>query len=55
MLADEICHSFITLGRISFQGDCTHKMAGMVVDIPDWPHKRGSYGGILEPPKKASS
>jgi Family of unknown function (DUF6527) len=55
LLADEICHSFITLGSIAFQSDCTHALAGRLVEIPDWPHARGAYGGILEPPKKPST
>lgn len=32
----EVCHSFITEGQIQFLGDCTHKMAGQTVPIPDW-------------------
>jgi hypothetical protein len=32
-----ICHSFVTDGRIQFLGDCTHKLAGMTVDLPEWP------------------
>ena len=31
-----ICHSFVTDGRIQFLGDCTHKLAGKTVDLPDW-------------------
>lgn len=30
-----ICHSFITAGRIQFLSDCTHKLAGQTVDLPD--------------------
>ena len=33
---DDICHSFVTDGRIQFLGDCTHKLAGQTVDLPDW-------------------
>ena len=33
---DDICHSFVTDGRIQFLGDCTHALAGQTVDIPDW-------------------
>lgn len=33
----EICHSFVTDGRIQFLGDCTHELAGQTVDLPDWP------------------
>jgi hypothetical protein len=32
------CHSFVTDGRIQFLGDCTHKLAGQTVDLPDWPY-----------------
>ena len=52
LLGDDVCHSFVTLGRIAYQGDCTHRMAGQSIDIPPWPHPRGSYAGILEPTKK---
>lgn len=30
-----ICHSFVRHGRIEFLNDCTHSMAGMIVDLPD--------------------
>lgn len=30
------CHSFVTDGRILFLGDCSHKLAGQAVDLPDW-------------------
>jgi hypothetical protein len=30
------CHSFVTDGSIQFLGDCTHKLAGKTVSIPDW-------------------
>jgi len=33
---EEICHSFIKDGAIQFLSDCTHKMAGATVDIPDF-------------------
>jgi hypothetical protein len=29
------CHSFVTDGRIQFLDDCTHKLAGQTVDLPD--------------------
>lgn len=32
-----ICHSFVTDGKIQFLGDCTHKMAGQTIEIPEWP------------------
>lgn len=31
-----ICHTFITDGKINFLGDCTHELAGTVVEIPEW-------------------
>lgn len=31
-----VCHSFVTDGRIQFLGDCTHSMAGLTVDLPEW-------------------
>ncbi len=33
---DEVCHSFVTDGRIQFLGDCTHKLAGQTVYLPEW-------------------
>jgi hypothetical protein len=51
LVDDEICHSFITRGRISYADDCTHAMKGKVVDMPLWPHPPKKYGGILEPKK----
>ncbi len=32
----QICHSFVTDGRIQFLNDCTHALAGQTVDLPDW-------------------
>lgn len=32
----EVCHSFVTDGRIQFLGDCTHELAGQTVELPDW-------------------
>jgi len=31
-----LCHSFIRLGRIEFLNDCTHKLKGQTVDLPDY-------------------
>jgi len=31
----KICHSIITKGKIQYCGDCTHDMAGKVVDLPE--------------------
>jgi hypothetical protein len=30
-----VCHSYITDGKIQYLSDCTHKMAGQTVDLPD--------------------
>ena len=32
------CHSFVTDGKIEYLGDCTHKMAGQTVELPDMEH-----------------
>jgi hypothetical protein len=34
---ESTCHSFVTDGRIQFLGDCTHKLAGQTVDLPELP------------------
>ncbi len=33
------CHTFVTDGRIQFLDDCSHKLAGQTVDLPDWDSK----------------
>ena len=30
-----ICHSFITNGKIQFLSDCTHRLAGQTVELPE--------------------
>ncbi|SRR5216684_1491825 len=30
------CHLFVKDGRIQFLGDCHHKLASQIVDLPDW-------------------
>ena len=30
------CHSFVKDGRIQYLSDCTHGLANMTVDLPDW-------------------
>ena len=32
-----VCHSFVTDGRIQFLTDCTHALAGLTVDITEFP------------------
>ena len=44
----EICHSFVRDGMIQFLGDSTHALAGQTVEIPEWPHAPGTYGGVEE-------
>lgn len=29
------CHSFVTDGKIRFLNDCTHKLTGQTIDLPD--------------------
>ena len=41
---DTCCHSFVRAGRIEFLGDCTHKLAGQTVSLPEWP-SRGNDNG----------
>lgn len=36
-IATTVCHYFIRDGRIEFLGDCTHKLRGQTVDLPDLP------------------
>jgi hypothetical protein len=31
-----VCHSFVRDGKIEFLNDCTHKLAGHTVEIPEW-------------------
>lgn len=30
-----VCHSYVKEGRIEFLSDCTHELAGKVVDLPE--------------------
>jgi hypothetical protein len=32
---DQICHSYVTAGRIQFLADSTHALAGQIVDLPE--------------------
>ncbi len=32
---DQVCHIFVTNGKIQFLSDCTHSLAGQTVDMPD--------------------
>ena len=31
------CHSFLRAGRLEFLGDCTHRLAGQTVELPELP------------------
>ena len=31
-----VCHSFVRDGKIEYLSDCTHKLAGQTVELPDW-------------------
>jgi Family of unknown function (DUF6527) len=33
---DDVCHSFVTDGKMQLLSDCTHKLAGQTVDIPEY-------------------
>lgn len=41
----DICHSYVTDGRIHFLDDCTHALAGQTVNLPAWDFE---YGGTEE-------
>lgn len=34
---EECCHYFLTDGKINYCPDCTHKLAGQSVDLPELP------------------
>jgi len=36
---ERICHSFVKNGQIEFLGDCTHKLRGQTVDLPDFKYE----------------
>ena len=31
----DVCHSFVTMGKIQYLSDCTHNMAGQIIDLPE--------------------
>ena len=39
---EHICHTVITDGKIHFCGDCTHELAGQVVDMVDFDKPEGA-------------
>lgn len=34
---DQVCHSFLRAGVFEFLGDCTHRLAGQRVPLPELP------------------
>lgn len=36
------CHLFVTDGKINYCGDCTHPLAGQIVDMADIPKDYGT-------------
>jgi hypothetical protein len=32
----DICHSFVTDGKIRYLNDCTHSLKGQIVELPNW-------------------
>lgn len=32
---ENVCHSFITDGRIEFLSDCTHELRGQTIELPE--------------------
>lgn len=31
-----VCHSYVTDGRIQYLDDCTHELKGQTVELPEW-------------------
>lgn len=32
----DICHSFVTDGKIQYLSDCTHELAGQMIELPEF-------------------
>lgn len=32
---NQVCHSFITEGKIQYLSDCTHEYAGITIELPE--------------------
>lgn len=43
------CHLFMTDGKIQFCGDCSHSLAGQVVEIPDVDETNGGPNETITP------
>lgn len=37
--SDSVCHLFLREGKLRFLADCTHALAGQVVDLPEPPYE----------------
>ena len=35
------CHLNLTFGKLQFHPDCSHALAGKLVDLPEWPWEGG--------------
>ena len=35
-MVTDVCHTFVTDGRIQYLGDCTHELAGQTIDMVDF-------------------
>lgn len=42
------CHCLISAGKIEFLKDCSHSLAGVTLDLPDWPHGPGEWDRFTE-------
>jgi hypothetical protein len=43
---DVRCHYVVTEGALHYEPDCTHKLAGQVVPMPDVPHHEAERLGL---------
>lgn len=43
------CHSFVRDGNIQFLSDCSHPLAGLTVELPDWADE--GFGPAVKPAK----
>lgn len=39
-MVTQVCHSFVTGGRIQYLSDCTHQLAGQNVELGHWPEQK---------------
>jgi hypothetical protein len=45
-IEDFCCHSFVTAGNIQFLSDCTHKLKGQTVELPEIEQFFSQYKGL---------